>query len=79
MSALPHQGLLHTDPEAILAMTASQTPMARNASVDDVAAAVLFLSSRASAFVTGSTLTVDGGFSHMHPLCMPYLAKETET
>lgn len=67
-----------TDPELVLATTASQTPLGCNASADDVAAAVLFLSSSASAFVTGTTITVDGGFSHMHPLCMSYLAPNKE-
>jgi NAD(P)-dependent dehydrogenase (short-subunit alcohol dehydrogenase family) len=38
------------------------TPMRRLAEVDDIVGAVLFLSSRASALVTGHTLPVDGGF-----------------
>jgi NAD(P)-dependent dehydrogenase (short-subunit alcohol dehydrogenase family) len=38
-----------------------RTPLARHATADDVAAAVVFLSSDASRFVTGSTIHVDGG------------------
>ncbi|MBL8698696.1 MAG: glucose 1-dehydrogenase [Alphaproteobacteria bacterium] len=38
------------------------TPMERFPAPDDIAAAVLFLASRASAFVTGHTLAVDSGF-----------------
>ncbi len=37
-------------------------PLARLASVDDVAAMAVFLASEAAAFVTGQTIAVDGGF-----------------
>jgi 7-alpha-hydroxysteroid dehydrogenase len=37
------------------------TPMGRPGTVEDVAAAVLFLASPASAWVTGKVLQVDGG------------------
>jgi len=37
-------------------------PMARLATVDDVARMALFLASDAAAFVTGQTIAVDGGF-----------------
>jgi NAD(P)-dependent dehydrogenase (short-subunit alcohol dehydrogenase family) len=37
------------------------TPLPRRGTPDDVAAAVLFLCSDAAAFVTGTTLAVDGG------------------
>jgi NAD(P)-dependent dehydrogenase (short-subunit alcohol dehydrogenase family) len=35
--------------------------LARNATVDDVAAAIEFLISDGAAYVTGSTIDVDGG------------------
>lgn len=64
----------HIDPDQILASTAAQTPLQRNATPHDIAAAVVFLcSNSAASFITGTTLSVDGGFSLMHPLCMSYL------
>lgn len=39
----------------------AETPLARRGHADDVAGAVLFLASGLSAFVTGSTVHVDGG------------------
>ncbi|GGH18418.1 short-chain dehydrogenase [Alsobacter metallidurans] len=43
--------------------TVAQIPLGRPSSRDDVGAALLYLASDASAYVTGSTLTVDGGNS----------------
>lgn len=40
---------------------AANTPMRRNGTPDDIAAAVLYLSSPAAAWVTGKLLEVDGG------------------
>ena len=37
------------------------TPLGRLARPEDVAAAVLFYASDASAFLTGTSLTIDGG------------------
>jgi NAD(P)-dependent dehydrogenase (short-subunit alcohol dehydrogenase family) len=39
------------------------TPMARLATPDEIAPGVIFLASRASAFVTGSDLVMDGGYT----------------
>ena len=50
------------DPEKRKAM-AESTPRGRIGSPEDMAGAALFLSSRASAFLTGVTLPVDGGWS----------------
>ena len=41
----------------------SRTPAGRWAEPDDLAGAAIFLASRASDFVTGVALAVDGGFS----------------
>ncbi|HUV41523.1 MAG TPA: glucose 1-dehydrogenase [Sedimentisphaerales bacterium] len=40
---------------------ARQTPLGRNGTADDVAAAVLFLASDAAAFITGEYIAVNGG------------------
>jgi NAD(P)-dependent dehydrogenase (short-subunit alcohol dehydrogenase family) len=42
---------------------ASRTMAGRNGELDDLAGTLLFLASEASAYVTGQTLFVDGGFS----------------
>lgn len=47
--------------EAILA----RTPQKRIGTPEDIAGAVLFLSSAAAAYITGQTLPVDGGYSVM--------------
>ena len=39
-----------------------RTPMSRFGTPDEVAAAIVFLSSEAAAFITGEVLAVDGGF-----------------
>jgi NAD(P)-dependent dehydrogenase (short-subunit alcohol dehydrogenase family) len=50
------------DPERA-ATNASQTCIGRNGEPEDIDGPVLFLSSDASAYVTGQTLMVDGGFT----------------
>jgi NAD(P)-dependent dehydrogenase (short-subunit alcohol dehydrogenase family) len=50
------------DPERA-AKNAAQTAIGRNGDLDDLAGATVFLASEASAYVTGQTLPVDGGFT----------------
>lgn len=50
------------DPE-LAARNAAQTCIGRNGALDDLAGATVFLCSDASAYVTGQTLMVDGGFT----------------
>ncbi len=54
------RGILAT-PE-LVARIEAMTPLRRMAEPEDIVGAVLYLSSRASAMVTGHTLAVDGGF-----------------
>jgi gluconate 5-dehydrogenase len=42
---------------------AAKTFIGRNGELDDLRGAAVFLASRASDYVTGQTLFVDGGFS----------------
>jgi citronellol/citronellal dehydrogenase len=48
-------------PPEILQRAVQQTPVKRAGTVDEVAAAIVFLSSPAAQFITGSTLRMDGG------------------
>ncbi|MCX7323010.1 MAG: SDR family oxidoreductase [Hyphomicrobiales bacterium] len=45
------------------ARNAAQTAIGRNGELDDLTGATVFLSSPASAYITGQTLAVDGGFT----------------
>jgi gluconate 5-dehydrogenase len=50
------------DPERA-ARLAAQTAIGRNSRLEDLAGAAVFFASNASAYVTGQTLAVDGGFT----------------
>jgi NAD(P)-dependent dehydrogenase (short-subunit alcohol dehydrogenase family) len=50
------------DPE-LAAKNAAQTCIGRNGHLDDLHGATVFLASAASAYITGQTLMVDGGFT----------------
>ncbi len=50
------------DPERV-AKNAAQTAIGRNGELEDLTGATVFLASPASAYVTGQTLAVDGGFT----------------
>ena len=51
------------DDAARAARNATQTCVGRNGTLEDMDGPILFLCSDASAFVTGQTLMVDGGFT----------------
>jgi NAD(P)-dependent dehydrogenase (short-subunit alcohol dehydrogenase family) len=50
------------DPKAAMAALVARQPMGRLGTAEEMAAAYLFLASDESAFTTGTTLVVDGGF-----------------
>jgi NAD(P)-dependent dehydrogenase (short-subunit alcohol dehydrogenase family) len=52
-------------PDGVMEAVAASTPAQRLGEAEDLAAAVLFLASDAAAYVTGVTLSVDGGIA-MH-------------
>jgi NAD(P)-dependent dehydrogenase (short-subunit alcohol dehydrogenase family) len=51
-----------TDPAHVAAVS-SRTPMGRWGQPEDIAGPVLFLASQAAAFMTGTCLAIDGGYS----------------
>ncbi|HLO34938.1 MAG TPA: SDR family oxidoreductase, partial [Candidatus Deferrimicrobium sp.] len=51
------------DEPAFLASVLARIPAGRVATTDEVAAAFLYLASPAAAMVTGSVLTIDGGWT----------------
>ncbi|MFE7277536.1 SDR family NAD(P)-dependent oxidoreductase [Streptomyces sp. NPDC057623] len=58
----PLNSRLSSDPEKVAAL-AARTMVGRNGLAEDFAGAAVFLASRASAYVTGQSIFVDGGFS----------------
>ena len=64
-------GLVETDmtaamPEQAREATLARVPLARMASVDEIAAAVAFLASDEAAYITGAVIPVDGGLGMGH-------------
>ncbi|MEU3463468.1 SDR family oxidoreductase [Streptomyces sp. NPDC006733] len=58
----PLNARLSSDPEKVAAL-AARTMVGRNGLAEDFAGAAVFLASRASAYVTGQAIFVDGGMS----------------
>lgn len=57
----PGDGLTAQDPDFVAKYT-SRIPMGRMATPDDLGGALVFLASKASSFVTGQVLAIDGGY-----------------
>lgn len=55
-------------PDEVMAATASNVPVGRNCSVEDVVNAIMFFISDESGFVTASALDVDGGMVGSQPV-----------
>lgn len=55
--------MVNTQDEGIAGFIRSKTPMGRWASVDEMVGPAVFLASRASDFMTGQVLVVDGGYT----------------
>jgi 3-oxoacyl-[acyl-carrier protein] reductase len=53
--------MIETVPEKVLEPIIARTPLGRLAEIEDIANAVLFLSSEEARFITGQVLRVDGG------------------
>ena len=51
------------DNPKLLARNAAKTAIGRNGVMDDLDGATIFLASRASSYITGQILSVDGGFT----------------
>jgi 3-oxoacyl-[acyl-carrier protein] reductase len=53
----------YADDPGIREMVNAKTPMGRWAEPNEIANAIMYLSSSAASFITGHTLVVDGGYS----------------
>lgn len=56
-------GIFRNQPDAFLERYLARTPMGRMATEQDIAGAIVFLSSPVSGYVTGHNLVVDGGWT----------------
>ncbi|PMS24540.1 oxidoreductase [Paraburkholderia rhynchosiae] len=62
-SGMMNTDLAHAMPEADKIRIMTGIPLNRFGDLEEIAALVSYLTSRAGAYITGATLTIDGGFS----------------
>ena len=63
VNAVSPGGIFDNQKQVFVDNYTRKTPLGRMASEDDIAEAVLFLSSEGARYITGQDITVDGGFS----------------
>jgi NAD(P)-dependent dehydrogenase (short-subunit alcohol dehydrogenase family) len=63
VNALSPGGVLGGQDEEFKRKFCNRVPMGRMATAEDLCGPLLFLASQASAYVTGTELVVDGGFT----------------
>lgn len=81
-----HPGLIMTpmsqafyDQPGVIERRSQAVPAGRIGAPEDIAQAVLFLASDRAAYITGQSLTVDGGFTRMLMGLIPRAGYEGET
>lgn len=63
VNAISPAGIFRNQPESFVKSYEARTPMGRMATEQDFIAALIFLSSDGSRYMTGQNLVIDGGFS----------------
>jgi NAD(P)-dependent dehydrogenase (short-subunit alcohol dehydrogenase family) len=63
VNAIHPGGLLNNQPEAFVRNYSANTPLGRLANETDLKGAIVFLASDASAYLTGTNIPVDGGYT----------------
>ena len=64
VNAISPGGIYRNQPKKFIRRYLNKTPLRRMGTEDDIANAVIFLSSNLSAYVNGQNLVVDGGYSN---------------
>ena len=64
VNAVSPGGIFRKQPKKFIKKYLDKTPLGRMGTEDDVANAVIFLSSNLSTYITGQNIIVDGGYSN---------------